>query len=112
MDRSVTAPVDIQLQAYNDRDIEAFMSVYCEETSIIRLPNTPTLQGLTAIRERYQQLFDTSPQLSAVVHKRIVQGEWVVDHESVTGASMPGVGEAIVAYQVRDAKIINVYLIK
>lgn len=112
MDYVPVEPVDIQLAAYNARDIDRFVSVYCEETTISRLPGAPSMQGLSAIRERYTQLFESSPELCAVVHSRTVLGDWVVDHETVTGASMPGVGEALVAYQLRDNKIINVFVMK
>lgn len=112
MAAAVAEPVDIQLHAYNARDIDRFMSAYCEDTVIMRLPDTPTLQGLEAIRERYTDLFDSSPELKAVVHHRTIVGQWVIDHETVTGASFPGVGEAVVAYQVRDGKIVHVFLMK
>ena len=108
----ITLPVETQLRAYNQRDIDAFISVYAAETRITRLPDTVALVGLDAIRERYAGLFESSPELRAVVNHRTVIGDWVVDHETVTGASIPGIGEAVVAYQVRGDKIINVFLMK
>lgn len=112
MDSPISAPVDEQLQAYNERDIERFMAVYAEDAEIILLPNTPKLKGHTAIRERYTRLFGSSPGLKAVVHNRVICGKWVIDHETVTGASVAGIGEAVVAYQITGGKITNVFLMK
>jgi len=108
----VTRPVDIQLEAYNAGDIDRFLSVYSDKASITPLPGQPTLIGTDAIRERYRRLFETSPNLNAVVHHRVVIGEWVIDHETVTGASIAGLGEAVVAYEVRDGLIVNVFLVR
>jgi hypothetical protein len=41
-----------------------------------------------------------------------VLGDWVLDHETVSGASIPGVGGTPVAYQVAESLIINVFVMK
>lgn len=112
MPKHLTGPVDRQIDAYNRRDIEAFVSVYADDAVIFNPPRVPVLQGREAIRERYAELFRDSPELRATVHHRTVVGEWVVDHETVEGASIPGVGEAIVAYRVNDEKILEVVVLK
>lgn len=109
---AVVEPIDIQLQAYNARDVDLFMTAYSKNCAITGLPGTPLLEGYSEIRERYQRLFDCSPQLKAEVSRRLVLGEWVVDHETVSGAGFEGIGEAIVAYQVKQGLIVNVFLMK
>jgi hypothetical protein len=109
----LTDPVDRQLDAYNERDIDKFLSAYARDAVITRLPaGAPGLHGHAAIRARYAALFLHSPALAAVVQQRVVVGDWVIDHEIVSGACLPSVGEALVAYQVGAGLIRFVYIMQ
>ena len=44
----------------------------------------------------------------AAIAKRIVFGNFVVDHEQLTRAPAPGMIEAIAIYEIRDGKIVRV----
>lgn len=82
-------PVQIvqkQLDTYNSRDIEGFMSVMSPNVALYEFgQSTPTAQGADSVRKLYTQLFDKSPQLHSTLIKRMVMGNKVIDHESIVG---------------------------
>lgn len=104
--------VDLQLAAYNARDMEAFLDTYTEDIEIYGFPATLQTKGLAAMRARYIPRF-ADTLLHAVIKSRIVMGNTVIDHERVrvTLPEGPGYMEAIAMYEVRDGKIATVTFI-
>jgi imidazolonepropionase-like amidohydrolase len=102
--------VQRQVEAYNARDIEAFLSFYADDVMIRRLPSEELVwDGKGAMRARYAKRFSETPDLHCAITKRIVHGSWVVDHQLVTGiADRPRV-RAVATYEVRDGLIRNVW---
>lgn len=102
--------VQKQLEAYNARDIEAFLATYAEDAQLFELPDKLLARGSAQLRERYTKRF-ADPRLHAEIVKRIVVGNTVVDHERVrlTLPEGPGTLEAIAIYEVRDGKITTVW---
>ena len=96
------SPVDIvelQLQAYNARDLEAFVSCYAGDVQLYRMPTKePTTTGREAMRKVYRERF-ASPNLHAEILSRIVTGNKVVDHERIVGIRESAI-EAIAVYEV------------
>lgn len=83
-----------QLEAYNKRDIHAFIALFDENCQIHRFgEQAPFLTGKGQIREFYQELFDRSPQLYSKIITRTVIGNKVIDHELISGRK--GSSEAI-----------------
>lgn len=84
-------PQDIvrcQEEAYNRKDLEAFVDCYSDDVECFRFPEKePFLRGKLSFRERYQSRFSENESLNAVIKKRIVLGRRVVDHEVVFGSS-------------------------
>jgi hypothetical protein len=95
-----------QLGAYNARDMEAFLATYADDVELYGFPATALTKGKEEMRKRYTPRF-ADPILHAIIVKRIVMGNVVVDHERVrvTLPEGPGVLEATVIYEVRDGKI-------
>ena len=79
------AIVQRQLEAYNRRDLDAFLACYADDARLWRAPATLTESGREALRARYQRRFEGAPALHATILQRIVLGRFVVDHERVTG---------------------------
>ena len=107
---TAVAVVQRQLEAYNARDIDAFVATYADDVQLFELPDKILMRGATHLRERYVERFrDTL--LHADIVNRIAIGDTVVDHERVrlTLPQGPSTVEAIAIYQVRDGKIINVW---
>ena len=100
--------VQRQLEAYNRRDLEAFLACYADDARLWRLPERLTEQGREALRARYRKRFDEAPNLHATIVRRIVLERFVVDHEHVTGTP-EGPFDAIATYEVVDGRIANVW---
>ncbi len=102
----VAHPVRMQLDAYNARDIDAFMQWWAEDCRYYAFPATLLADGAAAVRERHVERFG-EPRLFGKLHQRIVVGDVVVDHETVQRSFPEGPGEVEVIgiYEVREGKI-------
>jgi hypothetical protein len=94
--------VQRQLDAYNAKDLDAFMRLWREDAEIFEHPATLVARGTEQIRERHRLRF-TEPNLHGRLLQRLVMGPMVVDHERVTRTFPEGPGqlEVIVTYEVR-----------
>jgi imidazolonepropionase-like amidohydrolase len=100
------AVVQRQVEAYNARDIDAFLSFYSDDVVIERAPGGKVLHGSReSMRKGYQALFDASPELHCHILQRTVSGDVVIDHEFVTGARGGDAIRAVAVYEVADGKI-------
>jgi len=106
------AVVQAQLDAYNARDIDAFVATYTNDAELFEHPAKLLAAGSAQLRERYGARFK-DPILHAAIVKRIVMGNVVVDHEKVTRTFPEGRGlaDAIAIYQVENGKIAKAWLI-
>jgi hypothetical protein len=104
--------VQAQLDAYNARDLNAFLATYAPDAQLFEHPSKLLASGLDQLRERYAARF-AEPNLHAQVMKRIVMGSTVVDHELVTRTFPEGTGslEAIAIYEVQGSLITRVWLV-
>lgn len=103
----------IQLNAYNSRDIETFLSVYAPDVEVYSFPEGKLLyRGLKEMRKRYTALFAKAPELHCKLVDRVAFGNLVFDQEEVTG--IPGKKKltAIAVYTVKDGLIRTVGFIK
>jgi imidazolonepropionase-like amidohydrolase len=104
--------VQRQVEAYNARDIDAFLSFYAENVVIRRLPAGELMwDGRKAMRDRYDKRFTESLELHCTISNRIVHGDFVVDHELVTGVPDRPRIRAVATYEVRDGLIQNVWFL-
>jgi len=85
MSKNRCDPVERQVDAYNRRDIDAFLSCYALDTVIEDATGTVIMQGHDAMRAAYSELFRGSPNLRAEIATRICVGEYVVDEERIKG---------------------------
>lgn len=99
-------PVQAQLEAYNDRDIERFIAAYAPDIVIEDGDGTVLMQGQDSLRQQYGNLFATSPNLHCTLAHRIRVGEHVIDEERVVGLA-PEEVLAVAIYRVRDGKIVQ-----
>lgn len=109
---SPEALVQTQLDAYNARDIDAFLATYSDDAELFAFPAASQTKGKEEMRKRYTLRF-SDPILHAVIAQRIVMGNTVIDHERVR-VTLPegaGVSEVIAIYEVRDGKIVKVTFI-
>ena len=102
--------VQAQLEAYNARNIDAFIATYADDVKLFELPEKLLSEGTAPMRDRYGKLFKDE-RLHATIVNRIVMGNTVVDHERVrlTLPDGPGTVEAVAIYEVRGGKITAVW---
>ena len=99
--------VQRQLDAYNARDLEAWLATYAEDARQFEFPAKLLATGHAEIRARTTSLHE--PNIHARLLKRSVMGSIVVDHEEVTRTFPEGPGriELVCIYEVRAGKIQN-----
>jgi hypothetical protein len=104
--------VQKQLDAYNARDIDAFMSVWADDAQYFSHPANLLASGAAAIRERHVARF-AEPNLRGSLIRRVALGNTIVDHERVTRTfpEGPGIVEVVAIYEVRDGKIASAWFI-
>ena len=109
------APAQIvqrQLEAYNRRDLESFLSFYADDAKIIGYPDQVLAQGKDAMRELYRKVFEPAPQLNASIQNRIAQDRFVIDQERITGLADGQTLDAVAIYEVKDGRIVRVTLLR
>ncbi|NER18511.1 hypothetical protein GWK10_14930 [Spongiivirga citrea] len=102
--------VQKQLDTYNNRDIDGFMSTFFEDIRLYSFPDSLTTEGAEATRKRYQEFFEKTPNLHSEIKNRIVIGNVVIDEEFITANDRR---YSIVAiYEVENGKIIRARFIR
>lgn len=98
--------VDKQLEAYNNRDIEAFLKVFDTNVKVYDYPNKLKYIGNDAMRKRYTNFFKNTEDLNCKIVKRIEKDDMVIDEELVTanGAQF----SAVAIYEIKNGKIVTV----
>lgn len=106
--------VQRNLNAYNAREIKAFMAEFTDDIKLINFSDQKIItEGKSAIEKLYSELFEQSPSLHSTILKRMVLENKVIDHESITGRK--GNAEAIeliMIYEVKDDKIYKMTVIR
>jgi hypothetical protein len=102
--------VQLQLDAYNARDIDAFMATYTKNVKLYRYPNTLLSEGQEQMRKDYLAWFKQTPDLRAFIKKRIIIDNKVIDEEQVTANGQ--VFNAVAIYEVENGKISKVTFIQ
>ncbi|MFH1130096.1 MAG: amidohydrolase family protein [Pseudomonadota bacterium] len=103
----------IQLNAYNARDIDSFLAVYSPEVEVYDFPTKLLYKGRSQMREKYNQYFAKATKLHARLVNRIAHGPYVIDRESVV-TGIPGREniEAVALYEVNDGLIQKVWFMR
>ncbi|XLS27916.1 nuclear transport factor 2 family protein [Flavobacteriaceae bacterium M23B6Z8] len=104
-EQSPEAVVQLQLDAYNKRDIYAFLDTFDDRAELYEFPNKFISKGKYALRKRYEELFNSTPDLHSNIKNRIVQGNTVIDHEEITKNGQ--IVYLIAIYEVENGKIVK-----
>ncbi|MEO6348933.1 MAG: amidohydrolase family protein [Aquaticitalea sp.] len=99
-----------QLNAYNYRNIDAFLEPYAENVEIYDFPDKIKFKGKESMRAGYAQKFENFPNLHCELVNRIVLGNTVVDQERVQFGKQ--IVEAIAIYHIENGKIKKVFFIE
>jgi hypothetical protein len=105
---SPEAVVQRQLDAYNAKDLDAWLTTYAPDAKQYELPARLLASGHSEIRARTAPRFNES-NLHAHLLSRTVIGKVVIDHETVTRTfpEGPGTIELVCIYVVESGFIQN-----
>ena len=106
---SSTAEAEVvrrQIEAYNARDIDAFMAHWADDAQVYAWPSELMAADAAAIRARHVERF-REPDLFARVVSRMAVGNLVIDREVVTRNFPEGRGtlDVIAIYEVEGDRI-------
>jgi len=106
--------VQSNLEAYNNRDVEKFMSWFSEDIELYSYSEMKLVaSGKHEIEKLYKELFAVSPNLHSTILKRIVFNNKVIDHESIIGRKGSSeVLEIVMIYEVKNGKIFKMTTIR
>jgi imidazolonepropionase-like amidohydrolase len=102
--------VQQQLNAYNARDIEAFLAPYSDSIAIYNFNGKLISKGKEQMRKTYSGFFNKSADLHCQILNRMVQGNTVIDQEHVTITGRKPFG-GIAVYKIEQGKISTVHFI-
>jgi hypothetical protein len=99
-------PVQMQLEAYNAKNIDAFMEWWADDCDYYAFPSTLLAKGVADIKARHIERFK-EPNLFGKLLSRSVVGNLVVDYETVTRTFPEGAGavDVICIYEIANGKI-------
>jgi len=99
-----------QLDAYNARDIKAFMACWALDAEVYAWPDTSLASGAEALRTRHVERFK-EPDLFAKLISRVGVGGLMIDREVVTRSFPEGRGTLAVIdiYELEGDKIKRAY---
>ena len=103
--------VQQQVNGYNARNIDAFLEPYAEDAELYMFPNKLLSKGKDAMRKDYSEMFKKLPELHCEIKNRIINGNFVIDKESVSGMNKSGKVEATAIYEIKNNKISKVYFV-
>ena len=104
----MTDPVQHQLDAYNRRNLDAFMEAYAPSARVENGKGEELMSETDEMRAFYGNLFSNSPDLHCELVSRTSVGNWVIDEERIQGLNAEGFPEeahAAVAYEVSNGQI-------
>lgn len=84
------SPVEVvqkQLDHYNQQNLKGFAAMFAEDVLLYQNlgDSIPTLTGRVALEKRYGEIFSRYPLNYSTLLGRMVQGNFVIDHEWITG---------------------------
>ena len=106
MSADPAALIQRQLQAYNDKDVEAWLETYADDAEQYVLHGERLARGHDELRRRIEVRF-AEPDLHARLLSRVVMGQVVVDLEQVTRNFPEGKGsmQMLCIYEIAEGRI-------
>ena len=98
------------MNAYNFRNIDAFLEPYAEDVEVYNYPDELQYKGKDKMRETYSTMFKNTPDLHCELKERIVQGNIVIDKERVQFGDR--LIEVVVIYHIENNKIKKVFFVR
>lgn len=98
--------VQRQLNAYNARNLDAFLATYSDNVELYNFPDSAMGKGKEMMKAIYGNMFKNVKYLHCEIVDRIKLNNTIIDHERVKFDDR--VVEAVAIYEVKDGKIVKV----
>ena len=110
VDETPEAIVQRQLNAYNARNMDAFLDTYSDDIEVYEFNDNRIFNGIEELRMGYEELFKNVSNLYCAIENRIVMGNTIIDKEKVR------IGEdtirGVTIYEVDGGKIKRVTFVQ
>jgi hypothetical protein len=107
---SPEAVVQRQVNAYNARNIDAFLDTYADDIELYDFPAKLSSKGKDEMRKGYEKFFKEVTNLYCEIENRIVIGNKIIDKEKVRAGKETI--HAVAVYEVEKGKIKKVTFIQ
>lgn len=101
-----------QLNAYNAKNLEAFLDCYSDSVSVFNYPDRLQYQGIEKMKKVYAKFFQEAPNVHCELLNRIKMDNLVIDRERITGLPGNETLHAIAIYRIANGKIAEVTFLK
>jgi len=102
--------VQRQVNAYNARDIDAFLDTYARDVVVYNQQGELSMKGHEQMRATYEPMFKEVTNLYCDIQNRIVINNKVIDREHVRFGDR--YSDVVAIYDVADGKIVKVRFIR
>ena len=106
------SPLDVvnqRMRAYNEHDLDAFLSTYSEEIEIFTYPDKSLGKGKKHIEQLFSPLFREG-SVHVEIHHQITKDSYVINHETVVHGNEET--EYVSIYEVRNGLIRSVRFVR
>jgi imidazolonepropionase-like amidohydrolase len=101
--------VQRQVNAYNARNIDAFMDTYADDIELYNFPGKLSSKGKDEMKKSYEDFFKNVTNLYCEIENRIVIGNKIIDKEKVRAGK--NINHAVAVYEIESGKIKKVTFI-
>lgn len=107
--RSPLEVVNLRMRAYNEHDLDVFLSTYSEEVEIFTYPDRSLGKGKKHIKNLFEDLFQEG-SVHVDIHHQITKDGYVINHETVVSGEEKT--EYVSIYEVRKGRIRSVRFVR
>jgi hypothetical protein len=101
-----------QLDAYNNQDLEMFLSFFSDKIEVYNFPNELIYIGIQKMKYYYENAWKSNPNQKAIVNERMLLDKTVIDKELVTGRADNIDLNVIAMYTIENNLISKVFFIR
>lgn len=109
---SAARVVDSSVEAYNRHDLDAYAALFANNARVYLHPSDVITSGTQQLRARYRDQWRDNPRLRVQVASRMVQGNYVVDHQHSVGWADGQDVRVVAIYEVRNGRIQNLWFVR
>lgn len=107
--RSPLEVVNLRMKAYNEHDLDVFLSTYAENVEIFTYPDQSLGKGKKRIKSLFEDMFGDE-SLRVDIHHQIAKDGYVINHETVVSGDEAT--EYVSIYEVRNGLIQSVRFVR